>query len=1455
MKISFKRIASVVLSLAMVMGLFSQIPFSAFAATVTHDVTDDAASKLTFTSNYDVNMQATGFGTEFLSESRLSNNLLKNASFKLLNHNGTSTSISGGTWANVYDGVMDHAGSWAKTPSDAVSFIYSQKSILDSKDENGARAYLTITLDDTYELDEFYLFSAYRASYALYDYEVYVGEDQDGLYTADNLVSAYRYTGYVAGDSNVTIGKLNFGPNGDSNNFAEGQIYTYNGSEKPTGKYIGVKINESSMRFETSGWWLYFCEMGVSGSAYTEGAKVSGDVLSNANLSFSSNYDLSINATNIPVGAFTQEMLESNLVKPDGITLQRLSTDADVTGNIASNSSWDNVIDGVFDYEKGHKSFAYMGTLGDTGAKLTIDLGITYELSDFYMLSTYHACRSFYAYELYVGDSKTTLYNQENLVLSYDYSGYVRNSDTAGKLNTADNSSNAEGQIYNFTGETKPTGQYIGVKITGISQFDIYKQWIYFSELGAHGKPITNVSGDILSNENFNYESYYDVNLNATNIPTSAFTEELVETNIVNPSTIYGKKLDGSPLPALAMGGSVGNQVQLTWDMATDGVIDYGSNHQTGHYVYYYDLTDTGAYITLPLGAEYELSDFYLMSAYHACRSIYQYEIYVGDDEDGLYDASNKVFYYDYSGYVKDNSTTGKLNTAEGGTLSEGQFYAFTGTRKPIGSFIGIKITGISKFSAAPRWLYIAELGAHGTKLGGCDEYEGRDMTVKSSVVDTTIFDDSVMYQETAFFYDGRDEYQLLYPIDEIITVRSYDLTKEYREGKDFYVKDGKLYLTESTSIPLYDNSSTDRLTITGSNQWNLAGYWKTNQWKYQLNISYTHSENWDDNALYVKGLDGKLSEISKFHEKAQSGETTNVVFIGDSITEGCNASGQDNVKVSIWAQDENKVDIPARDTQHNVHVTGWKEYFGLNARPDWANDAWATQVTNALNEKYGDNIVMTNRGIGSTSADWINKYDNIEYLLGEGEGTTNLPTPDIAFIAFGMNEHTNTNERQIRLTSTIVEFLRERNPDCSIVFVSAFVPLLAGNNNLAGHEQAFYEYAEEIGNATVAPVNSVFQSMLSAKQKMDYTGNMLNHPNDFGVNVYADTILAVLEGEEATLELNSNVEGVKPTYLGSTLVGSSVTVTAPEVEGYTFSHFEINGLIVSGDQNNSAVVSLATKKTVTAIYQKVEADENVSVTFVDNNGAILCSTTVAIGTTLDSGFVTEAEDLLPEIFGYTKGTGGFFWNSDPTAPIVSDMVFGPIYVKKTEKVFTLTVNDGEVNSTTHAFDDAFTFTAKGENFSYWMDAVTGAVLSTEATYQGYIPGNIEITAVYDAEVPKKDIVQLNSAVNFIAGDTRYTAILTASTYVPEGAIIEEKGIIFTNAAGYASAGNEITLNMETKQIVKAKKPIDGNFMITYKNIKNGSVRYARAYVTYVLNGKIITEYSNYTAIFNGEVQ
>ena len=96
-----------------------------------------------------------------------------------------------------------------------------------------------------------------------------------------------------------------------------------------------------------------------------------------------------------------------------------------------------------------------------------------------------------------------------------------------------------------------------------------------------------------------------------------------------------------------------------------------------------------------------------------------------------------------------------------------------------------------------------------------------------------------------------------------------------------------------------------------------------------------------------------------------------------------------------------------------------------------------------------------------------------------------------------------------------MLEGITKAHPDCAVVFVSPTIPNLIkyGNNNFAAFQEAFYELQAEYPNRdiAVAPVYSVATYVNSIKKYQDVSGNNINHPNDFGVRIYGNTIMQTL--------------------------------------------------------------------------------------------------------------------------------------------------------------------------------------------------------------------------------------------------------------------------------------------------------------------------------------------------------
>ena len=386
--------------------------------------------------------------------------------------------------------------------------------------------------------------------------------------------------------------------------------------------------------------------------------------------------------------------------------------------------------------------------------------------------------------------------------------------------------------------------------------------------------------------------------------------------------------------------------------------------------------------------------------------------------------------------------------------------------------------------------------------------YNGIDLTKNSSFYGTALWEGDTVYAETVTLYEGRNEISLAYPIDEIISVRSYDLQTGYTYGIDYTVNsDGKLVITADTSIPVCDNSEYDITNIlqpgTSKLDYNAITYWKNKQYKYQIAVTYTHKETWGNDSLYQVKPEGKLSNLSHLYEKLKNGEEVDVVFYGDSTTLGWNASGLDEQSLAYSGGNDASTLSATHATMHGV--------FGLSEVPDWACDTWAHQVVNDLAKKFGTKVNIINKAVGSSNSAWGSATQNLDFLL---EGLE----PDLMVIAYGGNDREYSSETMNTNITAIVDYVRAKTPDCDVVVPSTFKRGYpeTGTGNLANHEVGYYELEETIDDLVVIPVHSYTESLMTGvKEHYDYTANGYNHMNDFGQRLYASVISGFLSEKE----------------------------------------------------------------------------------------------------------------------------------------------------------------------------------------------------------------------------------------------------------------------------------------------------------------------------------------------------
>mgnify|MGYP002519055643 CR=1 FL=1 len=354
------------------------------------------------------------------------------------------------------------------------------------------------------------------------------------------------------------------------------------------------------------------------------------------------------------------------------------------------------------------------------------------------------------------------------------------------------------------------------------------------------------------------------------------------------------------------------------------------------------------------------------------------------------------------------------------------------------------------------------------------------------------IWNGAFVYQEPVCFSADRDGKPtggtLLYRPDEILSVTSFDGSVFYRPEKDYILQGRRLLRTEASRIPYLERSVYGK-PFTGAPEaawFRLPGGEEyiavvTDIYRWQVLVTYTHREPWPEFQPETCGR-----SLSGSMERLRAGGDFHLTFYGDSITAGWEASGCN----------ERVVDV---ETLREYHASIWHAPY---------QPAWAELVTNALQARYPQsNILKTNRAAGGSTVRW--GAEHAEELLSPSR-------PDLIVMGFGMNNMQESAEDCRDAILSIIHTVRRAQPDCEFVLVSPMIPNpeIAGfqNNQLPAQQAALYQIASSLEGVCVAPVHSVFQAMAArGKHYLELSGNCINHPNDFSVRIYAQTVLRTL--------------------------------------------------------------------------------------------------------------------------------------------------------------------------------------------------------------------------------------------------------------------------------------------------------------------------------------------------------
>lgn len=333
------------------------------------------------------------------------------------------------------------------------------------------------------------------------------------------------------------------------------------------------------------------------------------------------------------------------------------------------------------------------------------------------------------------------------------------------------------------------------------------------------------------------------------------------------------------------------------------------------------------------------------------------------------------------------------------------------------------------------------------------------------------------IYNETFMFVGEEDSPSFLYQPEEIIAVRNYGLDTEYREGKDYRISGGRIQRLKGSAIPFFSldefyRTESDTVGIAVVPDRAVQRFPEKRYLKYgegdtftsrQIAVTYRHGGKWD-------GTVSSRADFSGFRGKLKSGRAK-IVFFGDSITVGCNASG----------------------TQ-----------YGGNTAPH--TPAWTDMMCDYIRLKFFAQVDCVNTAVGGfTSANGCEIFDDAVIKH----------KPDLLVLAFGMNDGGLTAGQYRTNISDMTGRLRAALPETEILLVSTMLPNeecdWLGNHEAFEHELLNIAAGDQ--SIAVAPVTSMYKGLLRKKRTRDMTGNNVNHPNDFAVRLYAQTALEVLVG------------------------------------------------------------------------------------------------------------------------------------------------------------------------------------------------------------------------------------------------------------------------------------------------------------------------------------------------------
>ena len=315
---------------------------------------------------------------------------------------------------------------------------------------------------------------------------------------------------------------------------------------------------------------------------------------------------------------------------------------------------------------------------------------------------------------------------------------------------------------------------------------------------------------------------------------------------------------------------------------------------------------------------------------------------------------------------------------------------------------------------------------------------------------------------------------RLLYKPDKLFEVRSDYLDLVFEEGRDYYVEDDlilrsansripffrydELFLSKPASIPINSSCAPGRYV-----RYEAGG---VETLKRQIKVSYTHLGD----GSFLRLPRGAQAFLPRSLEKLTGKQAFKIVFYGDSVMEGCDASGRTGLAPYM----------PPIDRLAVYKLADWYAHSKLH---------------------------FVNTSVGGTMSQW--GLENLKSRVLDQE-------PDLTILHFGVNDCSSGKPAADCAANlhAMAQLLRRASHQSEVLILTGDLPSADCNGWMGTNKDLKQAIDQEISNedgTAVLQMRDLFEQLCTIKGYYSLTTNFVNHPNDFMIRLYAQLLCSAL--------------------------------------------------------------------------------------------------------------------------------------------------------------------------------------------------------------------------------------------------------------------------------------------------------------------------------------------------------